>query len=90
MDSTCPVISNDGWEHTIFHIITIHDYEQDSNILFKRYINEKEKILNSLVFFNSSHCLFSNGYKYKGQPIVMSEYGRIAINFEKGWGIVKW
>lgn len=89
LDSTRPVITNDGWEHTISDIITIHDYEQDSNILSKRYIDEKEKILNNLVSFNSSHCLFSNGYKYNGQPIVMSEYGGIAIDSEKGWGYGK-
>lgn len=89
LDSTRPVITNDGWEHTISDIITIHDYEQDSNILSKRYIDEKEKILNNLISFNSSHCLFSNGYKYNGQPIIMSEYGGIAINSEKGWGYGK-
>ncbi len=89
LDNTRPVISNDGWEHTISDIITIHDYEQDYKILLEKYIDRKEEILNSLLAFNSKHCLFSNGYKYSGQPIIMSEYGGIAINSKNGWGYGK-
>ena len=37
MDNTRPVISNDGWEHTISDIITIHDYKQDNELLYQEY-----------------------------------------------------
>ena len=40
-DKTRPVISNDGWEHTISDIITIHDYKQEANLLYNEY-NDKE------------------------------------------------
>lgn len=85
MDNTRPVISNDGWEHTISDIITIHDYKQDPNLLFSEYNDQEKAILNNLKPYNTIHKLFSSGYSYNGQPVVMSEYGGISLNSEKGW-----
>lgn len=84
MDSTRPVISNDGWEHTISDIITIHDYKQDPSLLFSEYNDQEKAILNNLKPYNTIHKLFSSGYCYNGQPVVMSEYGGISLNSE-GW-----
>ena len=89
MDNTRPVISNDGWEHTISDIITIHDYKQDEKLLYQEYTDKDMKILNNLEEYNGKHRLFANRYKYEGQPVIMSEYGGIAINSEKGWGYGK-
>jgi len=89
LDDTRPVISNDGWEHTISDIITIHDYKQDEKLLYQEYIDKEMKVLNNLKEYNGKHRLFANGYKYGGQPIIMSEYGGIAINSEEGWGYGK-
>ena len=86
LDKTRPVISNDGWEHTISDIITIHDYRQDGDFLFNEYNDKESAILNNQKAYNSGHTLFSRGYKYRGQPIIMSEYGGIALNSDKGWG----
>ncbi len=33
--------------------------------------------------------MFANGYKYEGQPVIISEYGGIAINSKEGWGYGK-
>lgn len=89
MDNTRPVISNDGWEHTISDIITIHDYKQNPKELEKLYKENKEKVLMNLEKYNSNHHLFAEGYSYQGQPIIMSEYGGIALNSENGWGYGK-
>lgn len=89
MDNTRLVISNDGWEHTISDIITIHDYKQDDELLYQEYTDKDMKILNNLKEYNGKHSLFANGYKYKGQPVIMSEYGGIAIYSEEGWGYGK-
>lgn len=89
MDNTRPVISNDGWEHTISDIITIHDYKQDEELLYQEYTDKDMKVLNNLEEYNGKHRLFANGYKYEGQPVIMSEYGGIAINSEEGWGYGK-
>lgn len=89
MDNTRPVISNDGWEHTISDIITLHDYKQDEELLYQEYTDKDMKVLNNLKEYNGKHRLFANGYKYEGQPVIMSEYGGIAINSEEGWGYGK-
>lgn len=87
LDSTRPVIVNDGWEHTISDIITLHDYEQDGKTLFDRYFNNKEDILSSKIYHNGFKSAFANNFTYKGQPIIISEFGGIAFNNEQqGWG----
>ncbi|MCI8290794.1 MAG: glycoside hydrolase family 2 [Clostridia bacterium] len=89
MDDTRPVISNDGWEHTISDIITIHDYKQDDELLYNQYMDDNMNILNNLKEHNGRHRLFASGYTYRGQPVIMSEYGGIAINSDTGWGYGK-
>ena len=87
LDNTRPVVSNDGWEHTISDIITIHDYKQDYKEIDDEF--KDMSILDNLKQYNNKHKLFVDGYKYKGQPIIMSEYGGIAINSNEGWGYGK-
>lgn len=87
LDDTRPVISNDGWEHTISDIITIHDYKQDYKEIDDEF--KDMSILDNLKQYNNKHRLFVDGYKYKGQPIIMSEYGGIAIDSNEGWGYGK-
>ncbi len=86
-DRTRPVISNDGWEHTISDIITIHDYKQDSDLIKTDYSDNK--ILENEKAYNGIHKLFPINYKYNGEPIVISEYGGVALVSEKGWGYGK-
>lgn len=85
IDSMRPVIVNDGWEHTISDIITLHDYEEFEDKFIKRYTN-KEKIVNNEIAFNNTKHAMAQGCKYDGQPIIISEYGGIAFDSEKGWG----
>ena len=89
IDDTRPVVSNDGWEHTISDIITIHDYKQDDVLLYQEYNDENKSVLQNLKAYNGKHKLFAKGYQYEGQPVIMSEYGGIAINSNEGWGYGK-
>ena len=58
--------------------------------LFNNEYNDKElAVLNNKKAYNTIHKLFSGDYKYHGQPIIMSEYGGIALNSDKGWGYGK-
>ena len=60
IDNTRPVISNDGWEHTISDIITIHDYKQDYNEIKNIYNTNLSKILNNRgKELNCKHNLFA-------------------------------
>ncbi|WP_018933018.1 glycoside hydrolase family 2 protein [Gracilibacillus lacisalsi] len=85
MDTERPVIVNDGWEHTISDIITLHDYEEFGERFLDRYRN-KEAIVQNDIAHNNDKYPFANGYTYKGQPIIISEYGGIAFNEGSGWG----
>ena len=87
MDKMRPVIVNDGWEHTVSDILTLHDYEKAGDVFKQRYSEYKEEILKSEVFFNRFYTAFADGYEYKGQPIIISEFGGIAYdNGDSGWG----
>lgn len=86
-DPNRPVIVNDGWEHTISDIITLHDYEASGEEFLKRYTEFKEEILESEVYHSGSKSAFADGYGYQGQPILISEFGGIAFNNDdSGWG----
>lgn len=85
LDAMRPVIVNDGWEHTVSDIITLHDYEELGIEFAKRYA-EKEKIVTNDLPFNHGKYAMARGYTYQGQPIMISEYGGIAFKDEKGWG----
>ncbi|MGG4469563.1 sugar-binding domain-containing protein [Paenibacillus alvei] len=84
-DQMRPVITNDGWEHTISDIITLHDYEEFGKAFTKRYEN-KELVLSNKMQFNKDFYPFAENYAYKGQPIIISEFGGIAFQTEEGWG----
>jgi beta-galactosidase/beta-glucuronidase len=76
LDTTRPVIDNDGWEHTdITDVCAIHDYSATADLLRIRY--EKTIAggeLPSKVWIGDKP-LFARGSKYRGQPIVLSEVG---------------
>lgn len=87
LDKYRPVIVNDGWEHTISDIITLHDYEEVGEVLKARYTEGKEEIMSTEIYHCSGKSAFANGYSYKGQPVIISEYGGIAFNNDdSGWG----
>lgn len=84
LDDTRLVFSNDGWEHTISDILTIHDYEASKDILLHRY-SSLENILKSLP---GNKQLYAPGYAYRREPIQVTEFGGIAYQKSdwEGWG----
>lgn len=87
LDKMRPVIVNDGWEHTISDIITLHDYEEKGDVFLNRYLGHKEEIMDTSIYHCNAKSAFANGYQYKGQPVIISEFGGIAFDDgEEGWG----
>jgi len=87
IDSHRPVIVNDGWEHTVSDILTLHDYEEAGEILKKRYTQYKDEIMTAEIYHSTSRSALANGFSYKGQPVIISEFGGIAFDSDKeGWG----
>ncbi|MDQ0886580.1 beta-galactosidase/beta-glucuronidase [Paenibacillus sp. V4I9] len=85
LDPHRPVIVNDGWEHTVSDILTLHDYEEKGSAFLKRY-TDKDGLLNNEFSFNNGKYAMAQGYAYRGQPIMITEFGGIAFNTGKGWG----
>jgi hypothetical protein len=81
------VIVNDGWEHTISDIITLHDYEENGADFLDRYRDHLPEILDNRIYHSLSKSAFADGYGYRGQPVIISEFGGIAFNNDNsGWG----
>jgi beta-galactosidase/beta-glucuronidase len=79
LDSTRPVIGNDGWESSATDIIGIHDYDADAEHLRQRYGPE----INPEQLFDrrrpGGRILTLDGYPHRGQPIMLTEFGGIAF-----------
>jgi beta-galactosidase/beta-glucuronidase len=76
LDTTRPVIDNDGWEHTdLTDVCTIHDYTPDLEKFKARY----QGLMNGgdlpSYAWHRKEPTFLNGARYRGQPIVLSEVG---------------
>jgi len=85
IDPTRPVICNDGWEHTISDIVTIHDYEESPEAFLKRY-ERLDEVLAGRPRGGGHRAMFAHGYGYRGQPVIVSEFGGIASTSGEGWG----
>lgn len=92
VDSTRPVIGNDGWESSATDIIGIHDYDANIEHFRQRYGAE---VAPEQLFDRrrpGGRILTLDGYPHRGQPIVLSEFGGIAFvsnlqpEVERSWG----
>jgi beta-galactosidase/beta-glucuronidase len=78
LDSTRPVIGNDGWESSATDIIGIHDYDANTEHIRQRYAAEGAP---QQLFDRrrpGGRVLTLDGYPHRGQPIMLTEFGGIA------------
>ena len=93
LDSSRPVIGNDGWESAATDILAIHDYENHPPRLAKRYGPEVK--LSDLFDRQrpGGRVLTLDGYPHQGQPIMLTEFGGIAYTSreeeQQTWGYVR-
>ena len=82
LDPTRPVVSNDGWEHAITDLCNIHDY-RDAEALAKSYTTPESAIAAE----PANRPIYVPGYAYRGEPILITEFGGIAFSGDEGgWG----
>lgn len=57
-------------------------------MFYNRYKENLEEIVTGRLFHNGSKSAMADGYAYRGQPVIISEYGGIAFsNCKEGeWG----
>jgi beta-galactosidase/beta-glucuronidase len=84
IDPTRPVISNDGWEHTISDIIGIHDYTQHREQLDDRY-GSTDAIERTLTAMRPARKrLLLRPEDRRGQPVMITEFGGLSIHPKAG------
>ena len=82
LDQSRPVVSNDGWEHAITDLCNIHDY-RDAESLAKSYATPESAVAAE----PANKPVYVSGYAYRGEPILITEFGGIAFTGdERGWG----
>lgn len=85
MDSTRLISTNDGWEMVEqSDICGIHDYTAWGEDFTPKYA-EKDQLLSGAAQVRMLYC---EGHKYKGEPILVTEYGGIAFKSDskEEWG----
>jgi beta-galactosidase/beta-glucuronidase len=81
LDRSRLVVSNDGWEHALTDLCTIHDYGGAED-LSRRYATPES----SVSARPAKRPIYAPGHGYRGEPILISEFGGIAFSSEGGWG----
>jgi beta-galactosidase/beta-glucuronidase len=81
LDGTRPVMANDGWEHTTSDLCTLHDYGPADELAL-RY----RSLESALAPDARPHATYLPGYAYRGEPVVVSEFGGVALAGSGGFG----
>ncbi len=90
LDSTRPVIDNEGWEHTDeTDLFAIHDYAANGDALAAKYQSLGDP---DAAIPDSGRAALIPGFAYNGAPMYLSEFGGVAFVPEgaktpgKSWG----
>jgi beta-galactosidase/beta-glucuronidase len=89
-DPSRPVVGNDGWESVATDIIGIHDYDPNYERMARRYF--AHDVVPKLFKRErpAGRALVLEGHSRREHPIVLSEFGGIALSAEQGaWGYTR-
>ena len=81
LDPTRPVVSNDGWLHSLTDLCTIHDYSPPED-LARRYRSLDSALDGSA----NGHPSYEAGSAYRGEPVMVTEFGGLRVAGSGGWG----
>ena len=87
LDGTRPVVGNDGWEHVVTDLITLHDYHRDAATLAERYGTREAARATALRVLEHGRVGVLDPGELRGQPVLLSEFGGIRYHRDAvGWG----
>ena len=86
LDPTRPVIGNDGWESVATDIIGIHDYDSDPTRIARRYHTSDARLRLFQHERPGGRLLRIGDHAGPDHPIILSEFGGIALLEEDSWG----
>lgn len=81
LDGTRPVVSNDGWEHALTDLCTIHDYASADEL--RAHFATLAAALHPT---DKSPPPYLPGFGHRGEPVLVSEFGGLALAGSGGWG----
>jgi hypothetical protein len=81
LDSSRAVVSNDGWEHSVSDLCTVHDYSPPAD-LARRYRSLESALDGSA----AGHAIYDPGFGHRGEPVIVSEFGGLRVTGSGGWG----
>ena len=88
LDTTRPVVGNDGWESVATDIIGIHDYDADPARIERRY--RTSDVIPQLFqqVGPAGRLITLEGHEHQGQPLMITEFGGIALAADRAhtWG----
>src|SRR5947207_5530714 len=79
LDGTRPVVSNDGWEHALTDLCTLHDYGPAAE-LRRRY----RSLSAALEPAGRPHTPYLRGFAHRGEPVLVTEFGGVSLAAESG------
>ena len=90
-DPSRPVIGNDGWESVATDVLGVHDYSDDPAALATRYASLDSVPAVLAALRPGGRAVTIDGHPHAGQPIVVSEFGGIALSAQDGgaWGYAR-
>lgn len=91
LDPHRPVVGNDGWEHVVTDLLTIHDYSSDPETLRARYGTRAAGQESSVSVRPGGRDIVLEGFEdaadVQGAPIILSEFGGVRYaEGGEGWG----
>ncbi len=95
LDATRPVSENDGWEHVITDICSVHDYSLPPAFAARWPVSKPDNIIAYMASSAPGNRTWAPGCISRDEPIIISEWGGWSMNVdnlnnesnrEKGWG----
>ena len=84
LDPTRLVIGNDGWEHVVTDVLTVHDYSADPAVLQERY-GDHEALEHTLGRLRPGYrSVVLPGTRREDEPVVLSEVGGFTVDVGGG------
>lgn len=83
------VISNDGWEHTVSDLLTLHNYAGTYDELMEEFNLSDDDLATGHRYIHTGPKAFDcEGYDNSDKPVILSEFAGIAFAKDKdlGWG----
>lgn len=81
LDPSRPVVSNDGWEQALTDLCTVHDYSSGPDLAGR--FRSAETALSAGA---AGHQTYDPGFSYRGEPMLVTEFGGIRFRASAGWG----